>query len=88
MPTVPTFAVRKTDVSRTANVGTVGMHGSKQTPPPQSEWSQRLCASLLPSLLDLLLIADRPTNRAITDLTRELLLHTPMYVVGSGDIVP
>ena len=24
MPTVPTFAVRETDVSRTANVGTVG----------------------------------------------------------------
>ena len=27
MPTVPTFAVRETDVSRTANVGTVGMNG-------------------------------------------------------------
>ena len=27
MPTVPTFAVRETDVSRTANVGTMGMNG-------------------------------------------------------------
>ena len=27
LPTVPTFAVRETDVSRTANVGTVGMNG-------------------------------------------------------------
>ena len=27
MPTVPTFAVRETDVSQTANVGTVGMNG-------------------------------------------------------------
>ena len=27
MPTVPTFAVREIDVSRTANVGTVGMNG-------------------------------------------------------------
>ena len=27
LPTVPTFAVRETSVSRTANVGTVGMNG-------------------------------------------------------------
>ena len=27
LPTVPTFAVRETDVSRTANVGTVGKSG-------------------------------------------------------------
>jgi len=31
LPTVPTFAVRETDVSRTANVGTVGMNGLIQT---------------------------------------------------------
>ena len=39
MPTVPTFAVRETDVSRTANVGTVGKNGlkkkEKKGPPPQ-----------------------------------------------------
>ena len=30
MPTVPTFAVRETLVSRTENVGTVGMNGLSQ----------------------------------------------------------
>ena len=29
MPTIPTFAVRETSVSRTANVGTVGMNEFK-----------------------------------------------------------
>ena len=29
MPNVPTFAVRETSVSRTANVGTMGMNGLK-----------------------------------------------------------
>ena len=30
MPTVQIFAVQETDVSRTANVGTVGMNGLRQ----------------------------------------------------------
>ena len=32
MPNVPTFAVRETEVSRTANVWAVGMNGLKSKP--------------------------------------------------------
>ena len=32
MPTVPTFAVRETDVSRTENVGTMGMNVLRRPP--------------------------------------------------------
>ena len=37
MPTVPTFAVRETFVSRTANVGTVGKN-ELNFPPIEKQW--------------------------------------------------
>jgi len=45
MPTVPTFAVRETSVSRTANVGTVAKNGLKQQPNKNNHSVKVECAA-------------------------------------------
>ena len=67
-PTIPTFAVRETSVSRTANVGTVGIN--------------RLISERLPEILatKLTLVSNPTLGKVAVTKTSSLIVSQQIYI--------